>query len=170
MNFWGHLVFRGKILDHVKREENGNYSLTFDVDGEESYLEFEAPLFESLIKAAAAMTISGEKRVNILPRMAGGEGEIVPCHVTLDLEDEAVKFSAERDCCEDLAEKFPWLDIDAKKEGEGHISLSLNPAQAEELIRRLQLLLEGRKIVREIAKPRVVNPPAPKVAAHTAAA
>ena len=170
MNFWGHLIFRGKILKWLTREEGGNYSLYFDNEGEDSTLEFEAPLFESLIKAAAAMTISGEKHVDVLPRLAGGKGEIVPQYVTLDLEDEAVKFSAERDCCDDLAKKFPWLDIDAKKEGEGHISLSLNPAQAEELIRRLQLLLEGRKIVREIAKPRVVNPPSSKVAVHSAAA
>jgi hypothetical protein len=162
MDFCGDLNFKGdRILHWVKRQEDGSVELLFDLNGRESSLTFSKGCFEKIIEAVKELLIGKSNFIRTAENTEIGKGKISLGNIIIDLEDEAVVFSAEEET--ELQNRIPLLII-FSKDKEQEIGLMFNPKQAKELHHRLGKALEAQAAYKEVIKEKIIQPSVARVA------
>lgn len=155
MEFTGGLIFEGDVLQWIQKHEDGSIWITFNIDGDESYIILSPKCFESIMETGRRFLITGECTRH-LPDDARGKGKIIPEGIFIDLVGKTVVFSSDdADDCD--SRSLPNLIITSKNK-RGSFVFALNRNQAKELIYRLQKMLEAQTAYEEATKTKTIQP------------
>jgi hypothetical protein len=156
----GQILLGGKSLEWVKKEKDGSVELTFADSGScEMQLKFSAENFRRFGEAVSLFTFGKKNEISF----DEAKGEVSAEGLSVMLETQAVKFIVPESgrLADDGVLPTIVIQITSDKNDlNSGLGLTLNEAQAAELVERLGMFLEAAKLRRDASKTKTIAAPA----------
>ena len=152
----GTIQLKGPSLQWVKKEKNGDVELTFYDSGHcETQLEFSEENFRRLGEAVSLFTFGKKDEI----AFDACKGDVLAEGLQVMIDDQTVDFRVPEVGDEEIPTIVIQITSDKNDLNSG-LGLTLNEAQAAELVKRLGMFLEAAKLRRDASKTKTIAAPA----------
>jgi len=152
----GTIQLKGPSLQWVKTEKNGDVELTFYDSGHcETQLEFSEENFRRLGEAVSLFTFGKKDEI----AFDACKGDVLAEGLQVMIDDQTVDFRVPEVGDEEIPTIVIQITSDKNDLNSG-LGLTLNEAQAVELVKRLGMFLEAGKLRRDASKTKTIAAPA----------
>ena len=152
----GTIQLKGPRLQWVKKEKNGDVELTFYDSGHcETQLEFSEENFRRLGEAVSLFTFGKKDEI----AFDACKGDVLAEGLQVMIDDQTVDFRVPEVGDEEIPTIVIQITSDKNDLNSG-LGLTLNEAQAAELVKRLGMFLEAAKLRRDASKTKMIAAPA----------
>jgi len=152
----GTIQLKGPSLQWVKKEKNGDVELTFYDSGHcETQLEFSEENFRRLGEAVSLFTFGKKDEI----AFDACKGDVLAEGLQVMIDDQAVTFRVPEVGDEEIPTIVIQITSDKNDLNSG-LGLTLNEAQASELVERLGMFLEAALLRRTASKTKTITVPA----------
>lgn len=152
----GTIQLKGPSLQWVKKEKNGDVELTFYDSGHcETQLEFSEENFRRLGEAVSLFTFGKKDEI----AFDACKGDVLAEGLQVMIDDQTVDFRVPEPNDEEIPTIVIQITSDKNDLNSG-LGLTLNEAQAAELVKRLGMFLEAAKLRRDASKTKTIAAPA----------
>jgi hypothetical protein len=152
----GTIQLKGPSLQWVKKEKNGDVELTFYDSGHcETQLEFSEENFRRLGEAVSLFTFGKKDEI----AFDACKGDVLAEGLQVMIDDQTVDFRVPEVGDEEIPTIVIQITSDKNDLNSG-LGLTLNEAQAAELVKRLGMFLEAARLRRDASKTKTIAAPA----------
>ena len=152
----GTIQLKGPSLQWVKKEKNGDVELTFYDSGHcETQLEFSEENFRRLGEAVSLFSFGKKDEI----AFDACKGDVLAEGLQVMIDDQTVDFRVPEVGDEEIPTIVIQITSDKNDLNSG-LGLTLNEAQAAELVKRLGMFLEAAKLRRDASKTKTIAAPA----------
>ena len=152
----GTIRLEGQSLKRIEKQKDGGAEVWFEDAGScEAFLKFSPENFRRIAEAAVRFVGGKENEIDF----KADESGIVADDLQIMVDDQAVRFKVP----EPDDQEIPTIIIQptsGKDDIYSGLSITLNEAQAAELVKRLGMFLEAAKLRRDASKTKTIAAPA----------
>lgn len=152
----GTIQLKGPSLQWVKKEKNGDVELTFYDSGHcETQLEFSEENFRRLGEAVSLFTFGKKDEI----AFDACKGDVLAEGLQVMIDDQTVDFRVPEPDDDNVIPTIVIQITSDKNDLNSGLGLTLNEAQAVELVKRLGMFLEAAKLRRDASKTKTIAAP-----------
>ena len=153
----GTILLGGKSLEWVTKKKDGSVDLTFSDSGScETSLVFSAENFRRLAEAVSLFTFGKKDKISF----DEDKGEVTAEDIIILLERQAVRFKVSNGDEREIIPTIRIQPLPGKDDLNSGFGISMNEAQASELVERLGMFLEAALLRRTASKTKTIAAPA----------
>lgn len=149
----GTIELGGQSLSQIKKEKDGGVELAFPDTGScDFFLRFSKENFRRL--AEGTIRLMGGKENEV--RFKEDDGEVAADDLQIMVYDQAVKFKIANGTEDEVIPTIAIQPFPIKDHLNSGLGISLNEAQAAELVKRLGMFLEAARLHRDASKSKTI--------------